>query len=735
MVIEKTNGTIAIDSNGLKAVFDLQSKGSITSLSTQQGQVEVVSSKWSLPTLFRIGLVESGQAQYYSNLDFEQFGHQVIDGGLQFTYSGLEDKGLDVIAIIREESSCLSFGISVKCGADVVCSDLMYPYVNGFKSLSGRPAEDRYLFPFLTGEIHHNPVLRLKEPGTSMIGTQGYPGSQGVQFHALYNEKGGIVMYTPDSDCHPKRFGLQCDQNPEAAGWFCQHYFDETPGFTFVPDYVVRIQECGPSWYDAADIYAAWSRNQWWMERRTPRRSWIDAMPIIASTHDNKNYTRVPPAWIAEKQPEMNRFLGGRNLINDFQHWEHYGFWAAPDSFPPFGGEDAMVEAAKTIRSHGNHLKHLFSCGQYWLHEDITDEVFENTIKPMAIMPRDRQDRESLVEYFPTISDYVVMCPSSEEYQEKLVHYVEKLTDYHHDFISMDIWPLRQPQQCHNSNHRHPPGLGKWYVEANIRLIKKLQEKVFAKRPEAIFGGESMAEPYLPWMHVTLMRNTTQPVDRSADGKIQLERVPLFDYIYGDQVIPWSCWATSQTEICKAELSLQFVRRQLLHVSDKWHHKFVNFGAMGIEKNRKAGDPVPDIVLDVKLGGPELRQENLSFAEKVNELQCGRFNDYFSRGRSWRIPDGFVYADSQWKTLEVYEERPTVGAVRHPDNENILWVFGNGWNEKQILRLRPLVKNDIANSSLKNPPGQVDHDNQSCLEIVLEPFEIGYVEWRLQKPG
>ena len=167
-----------------------------------------------------------------------------------------------------------------------------------------------------------------------------------------------------------------------------------------------------------------------------------------------------------------------------------------------------MVRACEAIRASGNHLKHLFSCGKYWLHPEITDEKFESVIMEVVALPRGRVSRKALLNQFPFIGKNVDTCPSSELYQDKLAHLVEKLLDYRHDFFSMDIWPLGQPRVCHNPRHDHPPGLGLWYVEANVALIKRLQEIAFAREPDAVFGGESMAEPYLPYMHVTLMRST-----------------------------------------------------------------------------------------------------------------------------------------------------------------------------------------------------------------------------------
>jgi hypothetical protein len=466
------------------------------------------------------------------------------------------------------------------------------------------------------------------------------------------------------------------------------------------------------------------------MEKQIPKRSWLDAMPVIANTHDNEHYSRMLPSWYAEHQPQVNALMGNRPLINDLGQWEHYGFWIAPDSFPPLGGEEAMLQAAREVRSFGNHIKHLFSCGEYWMHKDITDDVFEDYIRPMAVLPRGTATRQQLEKQFPRLGKYVYMCPTAEGYHAKLEHLVRKLAEYHHDFISMDIWPLGQPKSCHNSAHDHPPGLGKWYVDANIELIKRLQAAVFERQPHAVFGGESMAEPYLPWMHATLMRSTQAPVERTSGGRIGMIRIPLFDYVYGDQVIEWSAQTMSQLPQCKRTLALQFVRGNLINISDKYEARVVDFNAMKINPNRQPGDPIPPIKLKVKLGTPELGQENYAFAARANDIQRGRFNHYFSRGRSGRFPNVLVEDNGKWRALELYSSAPAVGVLRRPTESGLLWVFGNGAGKARRLRLAPIAGKSVRASTLDNEMGRFHEDGEELVEINLEPFELAVVEWK-----
>jgi hypothetical protein len=236
-----------------------------------------------------------------------------------------------------------------------------------------------------------------------------------------------------------------------------------------------------------------------------------------------------------------------------------------------------------------------------------------------------------------------------------------------------------------------------------------------------------MAEPYMPWMHVALMRSAMAPLDPANK---HLTRIPMYDYIYGDQVILWGSYATTRIPSCRAELSIQFVRGKLLHVTDKWSPRFFSREST----NRGSDDEPRRITLTkgIKLGDDAARAADLAFAAKANDIQQGPFNPYFARGRVWRFPQSFAKSDdeSSWRKLPIYAQDPAVGALRHPENDNILWVLGNGWEKRTTVRLRPLKHKSIARTTLTNKPGTVDFQGEEYVELVLEPLELGVIEWK-----
>ncbi len=715
--------TVSLRAGSLEITFDLTKNGGIVSL--RNGAVDVVSAGFERPLLFKIGIVEGVEERWASSLDFEEFSHEELDGTHRFRYSQLPGSDVVVSLTVAAEDEYVSFRSEVEFGPDGRGSSLLFPYVNGYESLSGDPERDWFLLPELCGYLIPNPPKRLRQANSSALGALGYPGQQGFQLNALYNDDGGFAMYAADSDSHPKRLTLWRDPATDSIGWSVLHYFDETPGFRFRQGYDVRIQQSGPTWYDACDVYAAWSRKQSWMQKQVPRREWLDQLPPQANVHNNHNWTRTPPAWFANHQAELNGHLGNRPVINLFHRWERYGMWIAPDSFPPLGGEAAMLEAGRKIRGLGGHLIHLFSAGQYWLHQDISEEYFEDELMKMAVLPRGPADRESLSRTFPFLGQYVLTCPTSESYQAKLVHLVDKLADYSHDFISMDIWPAGQPRTCHSRWHDHPPGVGRWYVNANIELIKKMQKAAYAKLPEAVFGGEGMAEPYMPWMQATLMRSAETPLRRGRDGSIEILRAPIYDYLYGDQVHAWGGLGSTGLVNGRAFVALQLVRGDLLNMGDKLPAAVLNRAEMAKDRTKLV------LLPEWEMQDKAFRAESLKYLVKANDLQQGLYRPFFAHGRGWRFPTSFAREENEteWRPLTIYSRDPAVGSLRHEGSKTILWALANGWEKSYVLRLKALQGRTILKSTLAPEPTTVEFQGGEFIEVRLDPLEIAFIEW------
>jgi hypothetical protein len=357
------------------------------------------------------------------------------------------------------------------------------------------------------------------------------------------------------------------------------------------------------------------------------------------------------------------------------------------------------------------------------MHEDVTDEYFDSNVLKMAAIQRWEQGRQDMTRHHSHVGDFVITCPGSAAYRGTIIAYAAKVAgDYRHDFMSMDIWPASQPVPCHNPEHGHPPGLGQWYVEANLELVKGMQEAVFEVQPGAVFGGEGMAEPYMPYLHAYLMRSASAPMEMNQ-GRIVKIRVPMFDYVYGDRFVSWEGYSTTRTRTCRAETALQFVRGKMMHISDRWHPKYFD-----IPKTVETGKVI--LRDGISLGDDEVRRKDLEFAAALHDFQNGPFNNYFSRGRTGRIPEAYSWDQEkgQWRKLEVYDLRPATGVLQLDDEGKLIWLFGNGWETPIRLRMKA-GPSKMLQSTLEAAPQLMDFRDEKYYEIMLSPLEFGAIEW------
>ena len=179
--------TLTLEAGTLRATFDLANHGNIISLKSER--IDVVSNPQQA-ILFKVGLVSGSRVRRYSNQDFEQFEAERTADGARFVFERLAGRDLKVTVKIHAADAALDFRIRAQCGPQTVCSDLLFPCIGGFESLSGNPQDDCYVIPQLTGQLHLNPAQQLRQGRKQKLGSEGYPGTQGLQFHALYNEHG-----------------------------------------------------------------------------------------------------------------------------------------------------------------------------------------------------------------------------------------------------------------------------------------------------------------------------------------------------------------------------------------------------------------------------------------------------------------------------------------------------------------------------------------------------------------
>ena len=143
---------------------------------------------------------------------------------------------------------------------------------------------------------------------------------------------------------------------------------------------------------------------------------------------------------------------------------------------------------------------------------------------------------------------------------------------------------------------------------------------------------------------------------------------------------------------------------------------------MGMGKDHQPGQPVPTPILRIRLGGPEVRRQNLLLLAKANDVQRGQFKAYFTQGRPGRYPQGRARdrGDAEWRVLKLYDTHPAVGTLRHPLNNTLLWVCVNGRDKPIQVQLRRPSGMSLARAEHEQPLTDTEHDGVPYLTINLQ---------------
>ena len=203
------------------------------------------------------------------------------------------------------------------------------------------------------GGVFHDPS---KWPAGKWQGCAS-PGSCCAQFAAAWNDEAGLYFGIEDAKGYTKTFGF----TRGARGvCFAQRELTWTSG-SYTQDYWVVTRRVAKGaeplrWYDFADIYKVWDRQQAWS--RTPLLARTD---IPAWMKDAPAFTRFSRQWLG--QPDAirkfvdwwKRDIGDKPVVAALWGWEKVGTWWGPDYFPCHPSDEVFTATMKELRGRNFH--------------------------------------------------------------------------------------------------------------------------------------------------------------------------------------------------------------------------------------------------------------------------------------------------------------------------------------------------------------------------------------------
>jgi len=367
--------------------------------------------------------------------------------------------------------------------------------------------DDYLIAPHGSGTLTRDPI------GVSKVFNGTYPsGWCAMQLGGYYDSAGGVYFAAHDPLASNKTITLK--QNGSALlcdfGWFAPEM--GVPGNDFSHPGTCAIELFSGDWFDAAQIYKRWAREEakWWPEdeAREDIPQWMREISIWALQSGG-------PENVVDPCIKLREYMGVPTAV----HWYSWHKIPFDDDYPHyFPTKDGFAEAVKTLHEHDVRVMPYIN-GRLW---DTDTEDFPTLALPAATK---NQKGEPYTEEYGSKQKLAPMCPTTKLWQDKVQEIVLRLVgpEYDVDGVYIDQIGAAAPRQCFDKTHGHPLGGGDWWcTQGYWPMLTSLQQRL----PEGkMITTECNADPYCRWM------------DGYLSWHFQYQdQIPLFAAIYGGKV-------------------------------------------------------------------------------------------------------------------------------------------------------------------------------------------------------
>jgi Domain of unknown function (DUF6259) len=554
-------GTWGISNRHVEIALGKENSGGIVSLSDlATGRNWIVAQPYPLYELAMSR--KGGKVVELSSLDAQSFtvDRTSAQGSqkLVLTYKGHRNLDLNVVCtvVLENDSGLSKWRISIENHTGYGTRAIRFPIVVSPARLGESDENDWFVWGSLGGQIIQSPGRtepRKRLAGFRATGGSGprwfpnqYPGPIAVQFQAYYDDAAGLYMATEDDGGQVKSFGIERVEN--GLDLSLEHNYDEKPGFSFELPYDTVLGVFRGDWYEAADIYKSWARQQHWCSRKVAERhdipSWLkEPRPWLANI-SRGDYERlrgtqaIPPAeyplgkfWPAKNAVRLMREYSSilkTPVITWITGWEMIGAPSGPvDIFPPYEGEASFKAAMQEATNDGNY-PFMYVGGFRWCYKRPTVgysnwERFEKEGKQAAALTAGHQVTRHLDPNGQSF--WVSLCAGSDVTQQLCRKNFMELVNLGAVALSLDIQLGLYSPVCYSETHDHAPGYGPWMYQKALEFMRAVREAT--RKPNAItaLGYE---EPCEVWL---------QEADYQYHRPYWLGGVPLFDYLYSEYAL------------------------------------------------------------------------------------------------------------------------------------------------------------------------------------------------------
>ena len=482
-------GSALIENEGLQITF-AKSNGHIRALIDKEAGMDLWRNGADEP-LFRLVLTQPAKARtrLVSSDDFKDIRFSSRREGraetLRIVFSQCRKAELRATCTFTVEkgSKLISARMGVENDSLWAIKNALYPSIALTKQIGESGEDDRLLLPGSGGVLFKNPGSLNMMPGAN------YPGWASFQMQAYYDNDAGLYLATYDATGEVKLF--MANGQSESMDMTPVHIRPEVIGGDFEDAYPVVLAPIRAPWYNAADLYKAWAKDQFWCKKTLVQREdlpeWLKTGPAMVMTT-----TALEQVGAMNYQDDLDGYLdslehyrrtaGTKHLILANMGWEKQGSWVGIDYFPSKPSDawwKALSEKGKERGIHTTFMtngykwtikRHAYDFGDAFESGEVVDntEEWQKNLN-VLITQADGKPMVNGRDYKPGswIGAFSKICRGSREGRQIITGVFEHLAkemgassgSFDQEVGGGEDYP------CYHPDHGHPPGKGRWMWE------------------------------------------------------------------------------------------------------------------------------------------------------------------------------------------------------------------------------------------------------------------------------
>lgn len=385
-----------------------------------------------------------------------------------------------------------------------------------------------------------------------------------MQFCALAQGRNSVYFASMDPDGRAKDFLIE-----PGARLSMTHYPENmgVAGSDWPDHYAVAFGVYQGTWLEAAHRYRPWALQQKWagagpVSQRTEMPALAKNAALWVQDGWEWNGAKGSPQEMNAPFLEAQQRMGVPMALH-WYNWHHMPFDNEyPHFLPP---KEGFAERVKELTARGLLIMPYINGSS----ADYNIPDFDK-FRPHAIHDEAGGLRQHF--YSDASGRLLSMCPTQEYWQGKISRLIDDLHRLHGvNGVYVDQISAMEHELCFHPSHGHPIGGGRYWVDGNRALLRKIRNEAQREGRNVVITSEGADEVFFDLLDSNL--TWAQPTD---------QEIPMMEVVYSG----YTLFFGSPCDYTKSERFFNYAQGQAL--IDGRQNGWIGFGVFKPEHQRKA---------------------------------------------------------------------------------------------------------------------------------------------------